>query len=201
MEHQPTWASLLITSKHCVLHWQEVLGFPARDQHVSVLTVAQTCCDKPGSWPDLVRTADYNQSCFFGCCNSSLRYHCFLLFFTNSFIKLATLPTSVSATQASLTQLITTLKATQSILLLPGLLPHLSYRDEEHQVMDSHRQLQVFARSTSRHLNMPQKQDKMAGPYLTLELRDISMHNINPISYNIFAIPLEVILGNHKEDV
>lgn len=132
MEHQSGWPNLLITPKHCVLHWWEVLGFPVRGQCVFVLAVAQTYCEKAGSCPDLVRTADYNQSCFFGCCNSTLRYHCLLLFFANSLIKLAILPTSENATQASLTQLITTLKAAQPIFLLPDLLPHLSYRDDEH---------------------------------------------------------------------
>lgn len=131
MEHQSRWPSLLITPKPCVLHWWEVLGFPVRGQYVFALAVAQTYCEKAHSCPDLVRTADYNQSCFLGCCNSSLRYHCLLLFFTNS-LKLAILPTSVNATQASLTQLITILKATQSILLLPDLLIHLSNRDDEH---------------------------------------------------------------------
>lgn len=63
------------------------------------------CCTnlqwKAGSCPDLVRTADYNQSCLFGCCNGSLGYHCLFLFFMNSLIKLANLPTSVNATQTA----------------------------------------------------------------------------------------------------
>jgi len=91
------------------------MGFPVRDKYVFVLSVAQTCREKTGSCPALVRAAGYNQSSFFGRCNSSLRYHCLLLYFTNSLIKLAILPTSVNATQASLTQLITTLKASQPL--------------------------------------------------------------------------------------
>lgn len=121
MEHQSRWPTILMAPKHCVLHWWEILGFPVRGRYVFQIAVAQPYSEKAGSCPDLVRTADYNQSCFFGCCDSSLKYHCLLLFFTNCLIRLAILPTSVNATQASLTQLITTLKATQPILLLPDL--------------------------------------------------------------------------------
>lgn len=91
----------------------------------------------------------------------------------NSLIRLAILPTSVNATQTSLTLLITTLKATGSVLLLPDLLPHLvtemmntrSWADtgSSRYVLDS---FSAFARSTKGHLNMPQNQDKIAGPYL-----------------------------------
>lgn len=131
VEHQSRWPSLLISPKHCVLHWWEVLAFLVRGQYVFAMAVAQIYCEKAGSCSDLVTTVHYNQSCFFGCCHSSLRCHCLLMFYINSLIKLSVLPTSVNATQVSHAQLITTLKATQPILLLPGLSLHLSYREDE----------------------------------------------------------------------